>query len=540
MLIRSFFLVAAPCVILGCNKNNGPVQRQLLEDTGEDTYIFDGDGDGITVEDGDCDDENADVRPGRTEDCNGVDDNCNGLVDEGFPDTDADGLADCLDTEECDGLDNDGDGAIDEGFDSDGDGVADCPVTEVCDGIDNDGNGEIDEGFDVDGDGYTSCGSDARPPDCDDEDETVYPTGIEVSEDLVDNDCDGLIDEGFWAPGDLVITEIMNNPSSVRDTDGEWFELTNTSGRTVVLNGLELASDGEEPHVVVADEALVLPEGARAVFALRADPASNGGVEPLYVYSGLRLSNEADRLIVSADGARLDEVYWDDGETMPDPSGSSISLDPMYIGAIENDDPAYWCSSDRSWGSATDWGTPGQENNPCPQFDHDGDGWTGADGDCDDRHPGVYPGAPEIDLGVDNDCDGDVGAQPIAVADYDAAMTSLVEGEPIYLTGLSSYDPDGGTLSYSWSLFAWPSEPEAEEDTGAAEGTDIVDDEEPGGEEVFSTEMSPTYVPLEPGTYTFSLVVSDGLYESESSHLTLDVSALPAEPGPEEEGDPIE
>jgi hypothetical protein len=41
---------------------------------------------------------------GESELCNGIDDNCNGLIDEGFPDQDHDGLADCVDPDD----DNDG------------------------------------------------------------------------------------------------------------------------------------------------------------------------------------------------------------------------------------------------------------------------------------------------------------------------------------------------------------------------------------------------------------------------------------------------
>lgn len=44
----------------------------------------------------------------------------------GNPDTDNDGISDLCDEEECDGLDNNGDGIIDEGFDADEDGIADC------------------------------------------------------------------------------------------------------------------------------------------------------------------------------------------------------------------------------------------------------------------------------------------------------------------------------------------------------------------------------------------------------------------------------
>jgi len=513
MLNRTTFIIALIGLSLACKKDAPSVGLESSEDTGE-TPIWDEDGDGITVTDGDCDDTNASVYPGRTEDCNGIDDNCNGLVDESFPDTDEDETPDCLDTEECDGLDNDGDGEVDEGFDEDGDGIADCPMEEVCDGLDNDGDGEVDEGFDVDEDGYTTCDTATTPLDCDDAVASINPGAIEVAEDLLDNDCDGLIDEGFWAPGDLVISEIMANPSSVRDTDGEWFELTNMSGRTVILNGLELVSDGEDPHIVDADDAIVLPNAARAVLALNADSSTNGGVNAQYGYSNLRLSNEGDRLLVFADGVRLDEVSWDDGETMPDPSGSSMSLDPLHIDAIGNDDAGVWCSSDRSWMAGTDWGSPGGENDPCPQFDHDGDGWTGLDGDCDDRDERVYPGAPEIDLGLDNDCDGEVGARPIASADYEPELSTLLPGSSLYLMGADSYDPDGGELEYLWAVDDKPELSTVTSDAFAS-----------------ATSMNPSVVIDEPGIYTFSLTVFDGVYGSDPSRLTIEIMEVPSDDG---------
>ena len=125
--------------------------------------------------------DNIEICPGGgPENCDGEDNDLDGEVDEGFPDTDGDGFADCIDRETCDGLDNDGDGDIDEDFsDTDQDGTADCVDVEECDGLDNNGDGQVDEGFgDGDSDGIADC--------------------VDVEEcDGVDNNGDGVADEGF-------------------------------------------------------------------------------------------------------------------------------------------------------------------------------------------------------------------------------------------------------------------------------------------------------------------------------------------------------
>ena len=93
---------------------------------------------------------------------------------------------------------------------------------EVCDGVDNDCNGEIDEHLgiyyfaDLDGDGFGSeqdiveaCmlrdGLSSVSGDCDDNNDTISPIAQEVCDEL-DNDCNGLVDDGvtlgFYQDGD--------------------------------------------------------------------------------------------------------------------------------------------------------------------------------------------------------------------------------------------------------------------------------------------------------------------------------------------------
>lgn len=142
-----------------------------------DIQLIDLDGDGFVaqinecVPGGDCDDNNATVNPDATEICDGVDNNCDGNIDEGF-DVDADGYTTCQG--DCD----DNDASINPG------------VTEQCDGIDNNCDGNIDEGFDSDGDGYTSCEGD-----CDDANAAINPGAEEVCGNGIDDDCDGENDE---------------------------------------------------------------------------------------------------------------------------------------------------------------------------------------------------------------------------------------------------------------------------------------------------------------------------------------------------------
>ena len=183
------------------------------------------DGDGYDDKN-DCDDNSAAVHPGALESCNGIDENCDGLGDEGAHDTidwflDADG----------DGFGStDGTASACEAPSGYVDNINDCDdaasttwpgADELCDGIDNNCDEEVDEDtavdaptwyFDADFDGFAASdttvvtcnqpsGYLSESTDCADDNDVVYPGAPEICGDGVINDCDSTVTDAVDACG---------------------------------------------------------------------------------------------------------------------------------------------------------------------------------------------------------------------------------------------------------------------------------------------------------------------------------------------------
>ncbi|NQW62646.1 MAG: hypothetical protein HQ461_07435, partial [Deltaproteobacteria bacterium] len=243
------------CVLLA--NSGGDVSRVCVPTT----LCLDPDGDaygiGPACAGADCDETSADIHPGNDEQCDAIDNDCDGLTDENTLgdgeacDTGLLGIcgagrrfceggvplcvpAQAAGEEFCDGLDNDCDGTVDNDTAIAGlpcstglpgvcaIGASECAAgrviceetttvgdqTELCDGLDNDCDNEVDELFNgVGGSCFTGIGACRRAgvAVCNPLDRTAAPLCNAVAADPApsdscnyeDDDCDGSVDEDF-------------------------------------------------------------------------------------------------------------------------------------------------------------------------------------------------------------------------------------------------------------------------------------------------------------------------------------------------------
>lgn len=275
--------------------------------------------------------------------------------------------------EECNGLDDDCDGFVDEaaGCFVEGDACAsdfdcetgNCTVGGTCgpsqcsDGLVNGSESDID------------CGGA-----CD-----ACPNGdtCNAGLDCESGNCRGstCVQDRYPAIGEIVINEVMIDGGTVDYQDFEWFEIVNTSADTLDLDGCVI-SDGEDDVFL---SGVSIAPGAYQVFVRQLETLTgDGGAHDTawanhlaefpgsaIIYDDIILSNSADELSISCPlggGPQqvIDEISW----AMDAPNQAALQLHPASITAASNNAPANLCPANISYFPSY-FGTPGAANSSC-------------------------------------------------------------------------------------------------------------------------------------------------------------------------------
>ncbi|MFT5684390.1 MAG: hypothetical protein ACI8RZ_005331 [Myxococcota bacterium] len=394
-----------------------------VTETGDASVDADADG---YDESEDCDDANSVVNPGAEEICDGVDNNCDGTVDEGvtstfYADDDGDGFGDAGSTTEACEVPS---GYVATGTDCDDTSSESYPgASEQCDDEDNDCDGTIDEDVryawfaDADGDGFGDADSayeTCDPPpgyvtddtDCDDTEDSAFPGGTEVC-DTVDNDCDGSTDE------DVTTTYYQ-------DTDSDGFGIADVTTSACDLPTGYAADPGDCDD---ADGA-ISPNATEVCDDLDNDcdgDADSDAIDQTTFYAdddGDGFGDVSDTTIdCSAPSATVtDATDCDDADSAVNPDAEEVcdGVDNDCDGDIDTDATdltTYYADSDGDgYGTAV-------STTACDQPT----GYADNSDDCDDGEAASNPGESEVCDEIDNDCDGDTdeGLTATYYLDYD-------------------------------------------------------------------------------------------------------------------------
>ena len=235
-----------------------------------------------------------------------------------------------------------------------GDGITDNLLGEECDFGPLNSNSQPD-----------TCRTTCKNAGCGD---NVKDTGEECDDGnlILGDGCapDCTIETYVPDPGDILITEVMQNPAKVYDTLGEYFEIHNTRTFEIDINGWTIDDGAADLHVIKAPGGLIVPPKGYIILGIEADTGLNGGIILQYEYTDVLLGNGIDAIVMSYKGKVSDAVAWDGGIEFPDPKGQSMNLDPLFFTHQANDLGTSWCLSKTLLPSG-DFGTPGKANENC-------------------------------------------------------------------------------------------------------------------------------------------------------------------------------
>ncbi len=357
-----------------------------IDDSG-DGVVGDVDADGVLVEEGDCDDNDATVFPGAPEVCDGRDNNCDGVVDEEvstfyYIDQDGDGFGD-----EATGqgyCEPPGAGYILVGGDcDDGDADFNPSADEPCtENVDYNCDGEIAYADD-DADGWAAC------EDCDDLDALVNPDIVEICNG-VDDDCDGEADP----------TSSFDVLPFYRDADADGY------GDVDSVSAACAAPEGYVEDTTDCDDARgdVNPGAPELCDAADTDEDCDGA---------------ADDADASVDTSTFTSWYTDaDFDTYGDDASLVSQCDGPASAVTVGGDCRDTNANFYPGAPETDCADPNDYNcdGSVAYTDGDADGWAACE-ECDDADAAVNPAQAELCNGIDDDCDG--------ITDPDTATDSV-------------------------------------------------------------------------------------------------------------------
>jgi len=425
---------------------------------------------GYTAEATDCDDGDSAVSPDATEVCDGVDNDCSGVIDGGdaadatewYSDADGDGYGTSdASVFACDAPS----GFVGDATDCDDSASAVHPTAdEVCDGIDNDCSGDIDSDAidpttwyaDSDGDGFgdadttsEGCIADvgyvADATDCDDTAAAVNSTAEEVC-DGIDNDCSGDAD-----------TDATDRSTWYEDADGDGH-----AGSTEVQACDQPA--GHFASITDCDDsaAAVSPDAEEVCDGIDNDCSGDADSDATdrstwFADSDADGFGDAAASTLSCDapsGYLADATDCDDSSAAVSPDAEEVcdGIDNDCSGDADSD------ATDRStWFADADGDGYGDDAITASSCDAPA-GFIADAGDCNDGAAAISPAAEEVCDGIDNDCSGDADSDAtdrgtwFADSDGDgfgdaATSTSSCDAPSGYLADATDCDDSAAAIS---------------------------------------------------------------------------------------------